>query len=99
MKFKIEEVRVVKTTNILGKPLEVSRLFYVYRRGWFFGFPRLYLSIFRPPNKPDNYYVYYYPWRRNMGTGFRTRAEAEDLIRDIGENPDKYVRDLERQWE
>ena len=93
MKFGIKkETRVIKT-NIEGKVLFENTTYKVYRK-LFFGLIRLYVKI-RTIGGVDyskaNEAVIVYT-KKDDATSFIERWQAENLIRDMKIEPDKFVR-------
>ena len=92
MTFKVQKEKKVLKTTFEGKVLEQSTCYYVYR-SFFFGLARLYLCIspdYHNGNKTE-YEVNYTP--QEYASKF-TKEEAEMLVRDLKNNPDKFVRYL-----
>ena len=92
MTFKVHKERNVLKTTIKGKVLTQSTCYYVYR-SFFFGLARLYLHIspyYHHGNKTE-YEVNYTP--QEYASTF-SKDEAEMLVRDLKNNPDKFVRYL-----
>lgn len=95
MKFKISKKEIVETTNLFGKPLMVRKEYSVYR-SLFFGLIRMYIQM------P---YAYFENWKTDdsvtvdytneeYATVLYTEDYAKELIRQINENPDKFVHRL-----
>ena len=92
MTFKVHKEKKVLKTTFEGKVLEQSTCYYVYR-SFFFGLARLYLHIspdYHNGNKTE-YEVNYTP--QEYASNF-SKEEAEMLVRDLKNNPDKFVRYL-----
>lgn len=93
MKFGIKkETRVIKT-NIEGKVLDGYTTYKVYRK-LFFGLIRLYVETRTiggvDYSKADEVVIVY--TKKDNATSFRERWQAENLIRDMKIEPDKFVR-------
>lgn len=89
MKFKIKEKRTVIKTNIEGKVLEERVDCYVYR-SVFFGLVKLFVRL-TPSSweKHEQVTVNY----ENIGpASVFTKEEAEELIKALKEQPDRFVR-------
>jgi hypothetical protein len=92
MTFKVHKERKVLKTTIKGKVLTQSTCYYVFR-SVFFGLGRLYLRL-----SPD----YYHGHETEYGVNYTikedaskfSKEEAEMLVRDLKNNPDKFVRYL-----
>ena len=92
MTFKVHKEKEVLNTTIKGKVLTQSTYYYVYR-SFLFCLARLYLHIspdYHNGNKTE-YEVNYTP--QEYASKF-TKEEAEILVRDLKNNPDKFVRYL-----
>ena len=93
MTFKVHKERKVLNTTIKGKVLTQSTCYYVCR-SVFFGLGRLYLRI--SPNYYHNgnetEYGVNYTTKKNASKF--SKEEAEMLVRDLKNNPDKFVRYL-----
>lgn len=92
MTFKVHKEKRVSKTTIKGKVLTQGTYYYVYR-SVFFGLVRLYLHIspsYHNGNKKE-YEVSYTP--KEYASKF-SKDEAEMLVRDLKNNPDKFVRYL-----
>ena len=92
MTFKVHKEKKVLKTTFEGKVLEQSTCYYVYR-SFFFGLARLYLFIspdYHNGNKTE-YEVNYTP--QEYASKF-SKEEAEMLVIDLKNNPDKFVRYL-----
>ena len=93
MTFKVHEEKKVLKTSIKGKVLTQKTSYYVYR-SILFGLARLYLRI--SPNYYHNgneaEYGVNYTTKKNASKF--SREEAEMLVRDLKNNPDKFVRYL-----
>ena len=92
MTFKVHKERNVSKTTIKGKVLTQSTYYYVYR-SFLFGLVRLYLHISPDYHNGNNmeYEVTYAP--QEYASKF-SKDEAEMLVRDLKNNPDKFVRYL-----
>lgn len=90
MKFRIEKHEEVVKTNIQGKALMIDTYYLVYR-SFLFGLIRLYVKInpFYKKGFANEYTVEYAP--QHFASTF-SLEEAEMLIRDIKNNPDKFVK-------
>lgn len=89
MTFKVHKEKKVLKTTFEGKVLEQSTCYYVYR-SFFFGLARLYLCIshdYHNGNKTE-YEVNYTP--QEYASKF-SKEEAEMLVIDLKNNPDKFV--------
>lgn len=92
MTFKVHKERKVLKTTIKGKVLTQSTCYYVYR-SILFGLGRLYLRI--SPDYHNGHMTEYgvnYTTKKNASKF--TKEEAEMLVRDLKNNPDKFVRYL-----
>jgi len=93
MKFGIKKETWVIKTNIEGKVLAENTVYKVYRK-FFFGLIRLYLEIRTiggvDYSKADEVVIVY--TRKDNATSFGERWQAENLIRDMKIEPDKFVR-------
>lgn len=92
MTFKVHKEKEVLKTTIKGKVLTQKTSYYVYR-SILFGLVRLYLCIspdYDNGNKME-YEVIYTP--QEYASKF-SKEEAEMLVRDLKNNPDKFVRYL-----
>lgn len=92
MTFKVHKEKKVLKTTIKGKVLTQGTYYYVYR-SVLFGLGRLYLHIspdYHNGNKME-YEVSYTP--QEYASKF-SKDEAEMLVRDLKNNPDKFVRYL-----
>lgn len=95
MKFKISKKEIVEKTNLFGKPLMVRKEYRVYR-SLFFGLIRMYIQMkyaCLENWKTDNSVTVDYT-NEEYATVLYTEDDAKELIRQINENPDKFVRRL-----
>ena len=90
MRLGIKKNRRVTMTNIEGKVLQETVEWNVYR-SLFFGLVKLYLRISPSVLWKDSARVYVSYDERLLASSF-TKEEAEELVKDIKRNPDKYVR-------
>ena len=93
MKFGIKKETKVIKTNIEGKVLDEDTTYKVYRK-LFFGLIRLYVKICTiggvDYSKAHEAVIVYTP--KVDATSFSERWQAENLIRDMKIEPDKFVR-------
>jgi hypothetical protein len=90
MKFRIEKHEEVVKTNIRGNVLMKNTYYLVYR-SFLFGLIRLYVKIVPSyKNGFANEYTVAYELQHFASTF--SLEEAEMLIRDIKNNPDKFVK-------
>ena len=91
MILKIQKTTVIDKRNINGKVLETHEVYRIYR-SFLFGLFRMYLNIC-PGNSWEISYqvrVNYEPY--DYATTFSTYQEAERLIEEIRNNPDKFIK-------
>ncbi len=89
LKLKIERTTEIKATNILGKVVERTEEYRIYRP-LFFGL-RLYLEFTRLRTASN--FVYSVNYTNHMNASiFVSKEAAEKRIQDIFEQPDKYLR-------
>lgn len=90
MKFGITKEVIYTKTNINGKPLYTIAQWKVYR-SLCFGLMKIYLHISsRTAWKWSAEVVVEYVCK-SKATSFETEQEAESLIKEIENNPDKFV--------
>ena len=93
MKFGIKKETWVIKTNIEGKVLDEVITYKVYRK-LFFGLIRLYVGIRTiggvDYSTADEVVILY--TKKDNATSFSERWKAENLIRDIKIEPNKFVR-------
>lgn len=98
MKFKIISHKEVVETNVFGKPARIHTYYTIERVVWFFFRFALEFTgqgaTTLPPSVVtfDKVYVRYRPPR--LATQFRTRQQARDVLHDMYQNPDKYIRTI-----
>ena len=91
LKLKIERTTRIKATNILGKVVERTEEYRIYRP-LFFGL-RLYLDFTRLRAESNGDIIYLVDYTNHMNASiFVTKEAAEKRIQDIFEQPDKYLR-------
>ena len=97
MKFKILKHKEVRNTNIFGKPVDVD-VYYTIDRvilGIFhfsLEFSRSDRGIGMIPIPKDSVTVRYKPSR--FATQFSFKEDAEAVVNDIYNNPNKYIRTI-----
>lgn len=99
MKFKIIKHKEVVETNIFGKPARIKTYYTIERVVWFFfrfaleftgqGGSSLRVAIHQCDEKV--YVRYRLP---HLATHFYTRQQARDVLHDMYQNPDKYIRTI-----
>lgn len=99
MRFKIISHKEVVETNVFGKPARIHTYYTIERVVWFFfrfaleftgqGGTSLPVAIHQCDEKV---YVRYMPPR--FATQFGTRQQARDVLHDMYQNPDKYIRTI-----
>lgn len=87
MKLKIRKIESTKK-NIFGKRF-VDCTFYVIYRPVFFGLFRRYLHL-RRYRVTDGSTIVSWVNSSDIATCFDTQSAAEEVLRDIEANPDKY---------
>lgn len=92
MTFKVHKERKVLKTTIKGKVLTQKTSYYVYR-SILFGLGRLYLRI-SPDYHHGNKIEYEVSYTFQEYASKFSKEEAEMLVRDLKNNPDKFVRYL-----
>lgn len=98
MKFKIITHKEVVETNVFGKPARIHTYYTIERVVWFFFRFALEFkgqgATTLPPSVVtfDKVYVRYRPPR--LATQFRTWQQARDVLNDMYQNPDKYIRTI-----
>lgn len=97
MKFKITKHEEIKSTNIFGKPVDID-VYYTIDRvilGIFhfsLEFSRSDRGIGMIPIPKDSVKVRYKPSR--FATQFSFKEDAEAVLKDICNNPNKYIRSI-----
>lgn len=99
MRFKIVSHKEVVETNVFGKPARIHTYYTIDRVVWFFfrfaleftgqGGTSLPVAIHQCDEKV---YVRYRPPR--FATQFGTRQQARDVLHDMYQNPDKYIKTI-----
>lgn len=92
MTFKVHKEKKVLKTTIKGNVLTQGTYYYVYR-SVFFGLVRLYLHI-SPDYHNGNETEYGVNYTTKKNASRFPKEEAEMLVRDLKNNPDKFVRYL-----
>ena len=98
MKFKIITHKEVVETNVFGKPARIHTYYTIERVVWFFFRFALEftgevgISLSGSVTRCGKAYVRYRPPR--LATHFCTRQHARDVLRDMYQNPDKYIRTI-----
>ena len=98
MKFKIITHKEVVENNVFGKPARINTYYTIARVVWFFFRFALEFtgqgSISLPVGitRWEKVYVRYRPPR--LATHFCTRQQARDVLHDMYQNPDKYIRTI-----
>lgn len=97
MKFKITKHEEIKSTNIFGKPADIE-VYYTIDRVilWLFHFSlefrRSDRGIGMFPILEGTIYVRYRP--SDYATRFTFKEDAEAVLKDICNNPNKYIRSI-----
>lgn len=98
MKFKIITHKEVVETNVFGKPAKINTYYTIERVVWFFFRFALEfkgqggISLPVAVTRWEKVYVRYRPPR--LATQFDTRQQARDVLHDMYQNPDKYIRTI-----
>lgn len=93
MELFIDYKESVVETNIFGKPIRYRENSFIYRK--VFGIFKLYLKIVSPFYYDDKYErTVMWVFSKSNATDFGGKGMAEDLLRKINSNPDKFIRRL-----
>ena len=88
MKLKTRKLASTRK-NIFGKQF-VVRTYYVVYRPLFFGLSRCYLHL-HSYHLDDGSTIVSWVNSSDIATRFDTQSAAEEVLRDIEANPDKYI--------
>ena len=98
MKFKIISHKEVVETNVFGKPARIKTYYTIERVVWFSFRSALEFtgqgSISLPVGITRWEKVYVRYRRPCLATQFGTMQQARDVLHDMHQNPDKYIRTI-----
>lgn len=96
MRLKIKEHTEILKRNVFGKPIKFGKTYTIDRVNWLgrrlgtvvvIGYPNCVKDLGWKILRMDSVEVYF-SW--SGSTQFRTKEEAECVLKDMGKNPNKY---------